>query len=104
MFFLPGQGAATPFRPEDIDQLIRKLGGMQITFAAYVRPRPVLPIQVSLPPGLRSIQKPALLPHPAPPAPVQKPALAPSPPPPICCPCRNSSRCRPPPRWFRGRR
>ena len=86
MFFLPGQGAAMPFRPEDIDQLIRKLGGMQITFAAYVRPRPVLPIQVSLPPGLRSIQKPALLPHPAPPAPVQKPALAPSPPPPILLP------------------
>ena len=32
MFFLPGQGAATPFRPEDIDQLIRKLDGMQIDF------------------------------------------------------------------------
>lgn len=86
MFFIPGQGAATPFRLEDIDQLIRKLGGMQIRFAAYVRPSPVLPIQVSLPPDLRSIQKPALLPHPAPPAPVPKPALAPSPPPPILLP------------------
>ena len=86
MFFLPGQGAAMPFRPEDIDQLIRKLGGMPITFAAYVRPSPVLPIQVSLPPGLRSIQKPALLPHPAPPAPVQKPTLTPSPPAPVMLP------------------
>ncbi|MBV8610010.1 MAG: hypothetical protein JO034_21435, partial [Singulisphaera sp.] len=62
MFFVPGQGASTPFRPEDIDQLIRKLGGMQITFAAYVRPRPVLPIQVTLPLSLRSIQTPSLLP------------------------------------------
>ena len=80
MFFLPGQGAATPFRPEDIDQLIRKLAGMQITFVAYVRPKPVMPLQVSLPPGLRSIAKPSLASPPGPAAPVQKPSLAPSPP------------------------
>ena len=100
MFFVPGHGAAMPFRPEDIDQLIRKLGGMQITFAAYVRPKPVLPIPVSLPPGLRSIQKPALLPHPAPPAPVQKPALAPSPSPPILLPMPH---LKPMPPLSRGR-
>jgi DNA-binding helix-hairpin-helix protein with protein kinase domain len=86
MFFLPGQGAATPFRPEDIDQLIRKLSGMQITFAAYVRPKPVMPVHVSLPPALRSIAKPSLASHPAPPAPVPKPALAPLPPPPNLLP------------------
>ncbi len=84
MFFLPGQGATgTIFRPEDIDQLIRKLGGMQVTFTTYVRPKAVLPIQVSLPPGLRSVLKPALMPHPASPSPVQRPVLAQLPPPPM---------------------
>jgi DNA-binding helix-hairpin-helix protein with protein kinase domain len=86
MFFIPGQGAATPFRPEDIEQLIRKLGLTHVAFAAYVRPRPILPVHISLPPGLRSIQRPILLPHPAPPTPVQKPVLAPVPPPPISLP------------------
>jgi DNA-binding helix-hairpin-helix protein with protein kinase domain len=86
MFFVPGQGAATPFKPEDIDRLIRKLGAMQLAFATYVRPMPALPIQVSLPPHLRSIQKPPLLPHPAPPPPVQKPALASPPRPPVLLP------------------
>lgn len=86
MYFMPGQGAATPFRPEDIDRLIRKLGGMKITFAPYVRPYPGLPIQILLPPGLCSVQKPSLLSPPAPPVPVQMPALAPTPPPPVLLP------------------
>lgn len=85
MFFLPGQGA-TPFRPEDIDQLLRKLAGMQIVFSAYVRAKPALPVKVSLPPGLCSVAKPVLVPHPAPPAPVPRPALAPLPPPPKLLP------------------
>jgi DNA-binding helix-hairpin-helix protein with protein kinase domain len=80
MFFLPGQGAAgATFRPEDSDQLLRKLAGMEITFSGYVRPSPLLPIQVTIPAGLRTVQKPSLLPHPDPPATVQKPALAPPP-------------------------
>jgi len=87
MFFTPGQGASgAPFRPEDIDDLIRRLAGMQIAFPPYARPRATLPIQVSLPPGLQSVRKPVLLPHPAPPAPVQKPVLAPLPPPPALLP------------------
>ena len=87
MFFLPGQGATgATFRPEDIDQLLRKLGAMQIAFAAYARPKTVPPIEVSLPPGLRTIRKPALQPHPAPPAPVRKPTLAPLPQPPVLLP------------------
>ena len=87
MFFLPGQGATgATFRPEDIDQLLRKLAGMQITFPSYARPKAVPPIEVSLPPGLRTIRKPALQPHPAPPAAVQKPMLAPLPPPPVLLP------------------
>lgn len=49
MFFLPGHGATgATFRPEDIDQLIRKLAGMQIIVSAYVQPKAVLPVQVSL--------------------------------------------------------
>ena len=86
MFFVPGTGAATPFRPEDIDLLIRKLGGMHIAFATYVRPAPILPIDVSLPSGLRSIRKPSLLPPPAPPALVQAPAQASAPPLPLLLP------------------
>ncbi|MDB5352855.1 MAG: Protein kinase protein [Planctomycetota bacterium] len=87
MIFTPGQGATgATFRPEDIDQLIRKLAGMQITFAAYMRPRATRPVQVSLPPGLQSVRKPPLLSHPTPPAPVQKPTLASSPPPPVLLP------------------
>ena len=87
MFFLPGQGATgATFRPEDIQQFINKLAKMQITFAAYVRPRPSLPIQAALPPGLQSVTKPPLLNYPAPPAPVQKPTLAPSPLPPVLLP------------------
>lgn len=83
MFFLPGLGAAaTPFRPEDIQQLVLRLNGMQIVFPAYVRPRPAGPVQLSLPPGFRSVKKPSLLPRPAPPVPVQSPTLAPLPPPP----------------------
>ena len=87
MFFLPGQGATGPtFRPEDIDQLLRKLNAMQIAFPTYARPKPILPIEVSLPAGLRTIRKPALQPHPAPPAAVQKPTLVPLPSPPILLP------------------
>ena len=79
MFFLPGQGAATAaFRPEDIPQLIQKLAGMALSFAPYTRPKP-LPVQVSLPAGLRSVKKPSLGPHPAPAPSVQKPPLAPLP-------------------------
>jgi DNA-binding helix-hairpin-helix protein with protein kinase domain len=87
MFFLPGQGAAaTPFRPEDIQQLIHKLDGMQMALPAYVRPKPSLPIQAALPAELRSVKKPSLLPRPALPAPVQKPSLAPLPSPPSLVP------------------
>ena len=81
MFFVPGRGGPGNFRPEDIDQLLRKLMGMQFRFTIYVVPSPVSPIQVSLLPGLRSIRKPSLLPHPTPPASVPKPTLTPLPPP-----------------------
>jgi len=86
MFFLPGQGASTSFRPEDIQQIIRKLAGMELLLTPYARPKPTLPIHASLPAGLQSVKKPALLPHPTPPAPVQKPLLAPLPPPPSLMP------------------
>ena len=86
MFFLPGQGAATQFRPEDIDQLIRKLAGMQITFAAYVRPRPVIPVQVSLPPGLAFDHEAVTASHPAPPRRSRSQPLAPLSPPPNLLP------------------
>lgn len=83
MFFLPGLGASAPaFRPEEIEQLIRKLAGMQLAFATYTRPKPVHPIRVSLPPELKAVRKPGLQPHPAPPAPVDKPKLLPMPQPP----------------------
>jgi len=81
MFFLPSQGAADlALRIEDIRTLIQKLAGMQLVFASYTRPKPQSPIKVILPAGLRAIPKPALAPHPAPPAPLQKPDLLPSPP------------------------
>lgn len=84
MFFIPSQGAgSSTLRIEDIRNLIQKLTGIQLLFPSYTRPKPILPIEVMLPIGLRSIQKPVLLPHPAPPAPVQKPALVPLPPLPI---------------------
>lgn len=87
MFFIPSQGAAdATLLIEDIRNLIQKLTGMQLVFPSYTRPRPILPVQVTLPAGLRAIDKPALLPHPAPPAPMQKPALLPSPPLPIVLP------------------
>ena len=55
MFFLPAQGsAATHFRPEDIQQLIRKLTALGLSFAPYSRPKASLPIRVSLSTGLRS--------------------------------------------------
>ena len=83
MFFIPGQGAAgATLRIDDIRHLIQKLTGMQLVFPSYARPKPLLPVQVTLPAGLRSVQKPLLLPHPTPPASVQKPVPAPSPPPP----------------------
>ena len=86
MLFIPGKGAATPFRPEDIDRLILKLVGMRITFNSYSRPKPVPPIQITLPAGLRSVAKPSLLPYPPRPAPVQKPTLRQFPSPPILLP------------------
>ncbi|MBA4016470.1 MAG: hypothetical protein C0483_04720 [Pirellula sp.] len=82
-FFVPSQGSADlALRIEDIRSLIQKLTGMQLAFTStyYTRPRPQLPIQVTLPAGLRAVQKPALEPHPAPHAPVQKPEPLPSPP------------------------
>jgi DNA-binding helix-hairpin-helix protein with protein kinase domain len=84
MFFIPSQaGAGSTLRIEDIRHLIQKLTGMQLVFPSYARPRPLLPIQVTLPASLRAIQKPTLLPYPAPPAPVQKPTLVSSPPLPV---------------------
>jgi hypothetical protein len=80
MFFVPSQGAAaTNFRLEDIQQLIKKLSGMALAFGSYARPRPTSPVVVSLPAGLRSVKKPIPKPYPAPPASVHKPALAPLP-------------------------
>jgi hypothetical protein len=70
-------------RIEDIQLLIQTLVGKQLVFSSYTRPRPLFPIQVTLPAGLRAIQKPALVPYPAPPAPLQKPALLFSPLPPV---------------------
>jgi DNA-binding helix-hairpin-helix protein with protein kinase domain len=84
MFFIPGQAAGgSALRIEDLENLIRKLTSMQLSLASYVRPTPILPVEVILAPNLRAIQKPTLLPYPAQPAPVQKPALVPSPPPPV---------------------
>ena len=83
MFFIPSQGAAgATLLIEDIRNLIQNLTGMRLVFASYLRPTPILPIVVTLSAELRVIQKPVLLPYPAPPPPVQKPALAHSPPPP----------------------
>lgn len=87
MFFIPSQGTAgATLRIEDIRNLIQKLTNMQPVFPAYNRPRPLLPVKVTLPAGLHATHKPALLPHPAPPAPMQKPALLPSPPLPLVLP------------------
>jgi DNA-binding helix-hairpin-helix protein with protein kinase domain len=84
MFFIPSQGAAdATLRIEDIRHLIQKLTNMQLVFPSYTRPKPLLPVQVTLPADLHATQKPALLPHPAPPLPIRKPALLPSPPLPI---------------------
>lgn len=81
MFFIPSQGAAGgALRIEDIYDLIRKLNSIRLLFPSYTRPKPHLPVKVTLPAGLRAIQKPVLAPHPDPPAPVPKPALAPLPP------------------------
>lgn len=81
MFFIPSQGAAgATLRFEDIQNLINKLTNMQLVFSSLKRPRPRLPIQVTLPANLRSIPKPTLLSHPFPPAAVQKPVLLPLPP------------------------
>ena len=84
MFFIPSQGTTdATLRIEDIRDLIQKLTNTQLVFASYTRPLPLLPVQITLPIGLRAIPKPALLPHPSPPAPIQKPTLLPSPPLPI---------------------
>lgn len=80
MFFVPGQLATgATLRIERIRQLIQKLTGMQLVFRPYMRPRPRLPIQVTLPAGLRNIPKPALLPLPPPPVLKPRPALHPLP-------------------------
>lgn len=87
MFFIPSQGVAqAALRIEDLENLIGKLTTMQLVFGSYVRPTPILPIEVILAPNLRAIQKPALLPYPAPPAPVKKPAMVPLPPSPVLLP------------------
>ena len=83
MFFIPSQASAgATLRIEDIRNLIQKLASLQLVFASYVRPTPILPVDITLPANLRAIQKPALLPHPAPPALVPKPVQAPPLPPP----------------------
>ena len=88
MFFLPAQGAAaTSFRPEDIQQLIRKLTALGLSFAPYSRPKASLPIRVSLPAGLRSpTPKPATIPLPSPPSLASRPAIKPLPPAPAAPP------------------
>jgi hypothetical protein len=87
MFFIPGQGTTgASLRIEDIRRLIQKLTAMQLVFPSYVRPKPRLPAQVTLPASLRSIPKPALLTYPAPPPPVDMPALVPLPSPPVLVP------------------
>lgn len=84
MFFVPSQGAADgALRIEDIRGLIQKLTGMRLVFTTYTRPRPLLPIKVTLAAGLREIKKPRQKPHPVPPAPLEKPDLLPSPPLPV---------------------
>jgi DNA-binding helix-hairpin-helix protein with protein kinase domain len=82
MFFLPSRGGdSKPFRPEDIQQIIQKLAGMEILFAPHTRPKPSLPVRVSLPAGLRAASpKPSLKPRPSPPPPVQLPASKSRPP------------------------
>jgi DNA-binding helix-hairpin-helix protein with protein kinase domain len=69
MFFLPGQGAAgASFRPEDIQQLIPKLAGLDLRLDPYTRPRGTAPVRVSLPAGLRAPgPRPTLHPLPLPP-------------------------------------
>ncbi|WP_437187811.1 hypothetical protein SH668x_001222 [Planctomicrobium sp. SH668] len=84
MFFIPSQGAVSAaLRIEDIRNLFQKLNGMQMVFTTYLRPRPILPIEVTLPVALRAIQKPSLLPHPAPPRPIPDPVLEFLPPRPV---------------------
>ncbi len=82
MFFLPSRSKATAFTPEDIEQLIRKLDGMVLSFDPYVRPRMKSPVVALLPPGLQSLKKPVVLPYPPPPVQDPKPVLLPLPLPP----------------------
>ena len=85
--FLPGQGGAVAFKPEHIEQLIRKLTALGLSFAPYSRPKASLPIRVSLPAGLRSpTPKPATVPLPSPPSLASRPAIKPLPPAPAAPP------------------
>ncbi len=87
MFFIPSQpSASSALQIEDIQNLIRKLAGMWLSLASYVRPNPILPIEVTLPPELRNIQKPDMLLHPVPPPTLPSPQLNPLPPLPILLP------------------
>ena len=77
MFFLPKPGATTNFRPEDLQNLLNKLGKLQLTFDSYTRPKATQPVKGSVALGVKAIvPKPLVQTHPAPPLPVPKPSLA----------------------------
>ena len=83
MFFIPSQAAGgTSLRLEDIRDLAQKLHRMQLTFRAYSRPAPQLPITITLPSGFSTVKKPVQLPLPAAPFALPKPLLSPLPTPP----------------------
>ena len=76
MFFIPSQGIMdATLRLEDIRRLISALAGMQLNFPFYTRPKPLLPIQVTLPAGLRAIPRPKLESSPPPPILLPRPKL-----------------------------
>jgi DNA-binding helix-hairpin-helix protein with protein kinase domain len=80
MFFLPKQGSNNNFRPEDLQDLLKRLIGLKLTFESYTRPKSTILINGIVPSGVKAIvPKPKFLPHPSPPDPIPMPKLYPLP-------------------------
>ncbi len=99
MFFVPSQGAAAAaFRVEHVQQLIERLDSIGASFKPYTRPRAILSVKLSIPPGSRRSHprpqmksnppkppmpaRPVMVPLPAAPPLLPLPALKPHPTPP----------------------